>query len=93
MIYEMNTDAQTKEILEGQRRYREQLATQYAAGQIDTEKKYKAIIEEKDSSLAEMNEELANNKITIAEKDTVISEKDSTIAKLLAEIDALKNNS
>ncbi|SFC51142.1 PD-(D/E)XK nuclease family transposase [Butyrivibrio sp. YAB3001] len=65
LIYEMNTDAQTKEILEGQRRYREQLATQYAAGQIDTEKKYKAIIEEKDATIAELLAEidtLKNNK-------------------------------
>ena len=53
LIYEINTDEQTKEILEGRRRYREQLATQYAAGRIDAEKEYKSIIEEKDAELAE----------------------------------------
>ncbi|WP_026665127.1 hypothetical protein [Butyrivibrio sp. FC2001] len=31
MILELNTDNQAKEILEGQRRYREMLASQYAA--------------------------------------------------------------
>ena len=35
LIFELNTDNQAKEILEGQRRYREQMATQYAVGRMD----------------------------------------------------------
>lgn len=54
LILELNTDNQTKEILEGQRRYREQMATQYALGQKDTEEKYEGIIAEKDSKIAEL---------------------------------------
>ena len=42
MIFELNYDNQAKEILEGQRRYREQMNSQYTAGYTDAEEKYKA---------------------------------------------------
>ena len=54
LILELNTDDQAKEVLEGQRRYREQLATQYAAGVHETQKKYEAIIADKDATIAKL---------------------------------------
>jgi hypothetical protein len=58
LILELNTDNQTKEILEGQRRYREQMATQYAAGRLDTQKEYEAIIADKDKTISELLAEI-----------------------------------
>nr|MCR4777250.1 hypothetical protein [Lachnospiraceae bacterium] len=52
LILELNTDDQTKELLEGRRRYREQLATSYAAGEINATKKLNSVIEEKDATIA-----------------------------------------
>ena len=77
MIFTINSDDQTKEILEGQRRYREQMASQYTAGYTDAEEKLSAVISEKDA--------------LISEKDTLISEKDTLIAKLQAELKSIKN--
>ncbi len=62
LIFELNYDNQAKEIMEGRRRYREQLATSYAAGKIDGEKageekaaqKFTPIIAEKDATIAEL---------------------------------------
>ena len=44
---------QTKEILEGQRRYREQMASQYTAGYTDAEEKLNAVIAEKDAIISD----------------------------------------
>ncbi len=46
MIFELNYDNQAKELLEGQRRYREQMATQYASGVIDGKKELQPIIDD-----------------------------------------------
>ena len=84
MIFELNYDNQAKEILEGQRRYREQMNSQYTAGYTDAEEKYETVIAEKDNMLSEKD-------ATIAQKDDMLSEKDATIAKkngLLSEKDA-----
>ncbi|MBQ9589722.1 MAG: hypothetical protein IJR29_06010, partial [Butyrivibrio sp.] len=70
LIFTLNTDNQAKEILEGQRRYREQMASQYTAGFTDCEEKLNPIIKQKDE--------------VIVEKDNVIAEKDNTIAKMKA---------
>ena len=70
LIFTLNTDTQAKEILEGQRRYREQMASQYTAGFTDCEEKLNPIIKQKDK--------------VIAEKDNVIAEKNNTIAKMKA---------
>ena len=77
MIFTINSDDQTKEILEGQRRYREQMASQYTAGYTDAEEKLSAVISEKDA--------------LISEKDALISEKDTLIAKLQAELISIKD--
>ncbi len=44
MIFELNYADQEKYILEGQRRYREQMNSQYTAGYTDAEEKCKAEI-------------------------------------------------
>ena len=66
MIFTLNTDNQEKEILEGQRRYREQLATERAAGYLEAEEKYNGIINEitaeKDKEIAALMEELKKYK-------------------------------
>ena len=46
MIFELNYDNQAKELLEGQRRYKEMMASQYTAGYTDAEEKYAPIIDE-----------------------------------------------
>lgn len=77
MIFELNYDNQAKEILEGQRRYREQMNSQYTAGYTDAEEKYETVIAEKDNMLSE--------------KDATIANKDSEIAQLRAELEKYKN--
>ena len=78
LILELNTDNQAKELLEGQRRYREMMASQYTAGYTDAEDNYKSIIAEKDA--------------TIADKDAIIANNIATIAKLQKELDDMKKN-
>ena len=62
MIFTINSDDQTKEILEGQRRYREQMASQYTAGYTDAEEKLSAAIAEKDALIAKLQAELKSIK-------------------------------
>ena len=64
-------------MLEGQRRYREMMASQYTAGYTDAEEKFEEIIANKDA--------------TIADKDATIADKDALIKKLEKELKALKN--
>ncbi len=78
MIFTLNTDNQTAEILEGQRRYREMLASEHAAGVIEAETRLNSIIAEKDAA--------------IADKDAALADKDAIIEKLLSEIDSLKHS-
>ncbi len=66
MVLTLNTDNQAAEILEGQRRYREMLATARAEGVQETEEKYEKIIADKDA-------ELANKDAALAEKAATIS--------------------
>ncbi|MCR4777251.1 MAG: PD-(D/E)XK nuclease family transposase [Lachnospiraceae bacterium] len=80
LIFTLNTDDQSKELLEGHRRYREQLATSYAAGEINATKKLNSVIEEKDAIIADKDATIADNKATIADKDATIADKDATIA-------------
>ena len=56
LIFELNYDNQAKEILEGQRRYREQMNSQYTAGYTDAEEKNKA---EKEQMQDEINKQAA----------------------------------
>ncbi len=98
MIFTLNTDNQTAEMLEGQRRYREMMASEYAAGVIDTKEKFNKVIAEKDVTIADQAAELANKNSQIANKDAQIANKDSTIAeqadiikKLQAELDSMRS--
>ena len=76
MIFELDYSNQEKELLEGQRRYREQMNTQYVAGYTDAEEKCKA--------------ELAKLKALIAEKEATIAEKEALIAEKKAELEKYK---
>ena len=58
MIFELNTDNQAKELLEGQRRYREIMASQYAAGRIDAQEEYEKKLEEKDKTIEELQKRI-----------------------------------
>ena len=69
LIFTLNYDNQAKELLEGQRRYREVMATQYADGYADAEEKSQAalaekdaIISDKDATIASLQAELAKYK-------------------------------
>lgn len=84
LIFELNYDNQAKEILEGQRRYREQMNSQYTAGYTDAEEKYEPVLAEKDATIA-------NKDATIADKDTIIAEMSATIANLQAELEKYNN--
>ena len=59
MIFELNYDNQAKELLEGQRRYREQLATEYAAGVIDAKKELQPIIDGLEEKSANLEDEVS----------------------------------
>ena len=98
LIFELNYADQEKYILEGQRRYREQMNSQYTAGYTDAEEKYETMIaeknnmlSEKDATIAQKDDMLSEKDATIAKKDGLLSEKDATIAEkdgLLSEKDA-----
>ncbi|RKM59727.1 hypothetical protein D6856_10970, partial [Butyrivibrio sp. XB500-5] len=57
LIFELNYDNQAKEILEGQRRYREQMNSQYTAGYTDAEEKYEPELAQKESKISELCDE------------------------------------
>ena len=83
MVLTLNTDNQAAEILEGQRRYREMLATARAEGVQEAEEKYEKIIADKDAELAEKDATIAD---VVAQKNAAIN----TVAQLQAEIERLK---
>ena len=88
MILELNTDDQAKELLEGRRRYREQLATSYAAGEINTAKKLNPIIEQKDAVIASQNTEIAtlsDKNVSLTDKNTALSDENARLRKLLVD--------
>ena len=97
LILELNTDNQAKEILEGQRKYREQLATQYAVGRMDEREACKEEIEKlqdevdkKDAELDTANATISDLNATITSKDGTIKEKDIEITDLQALVATLK---
>lgn len=59
LVYEVNADTQAKELMEGRRRYREQLATSYATGEIKARKELSAIIADKDATIANLMARIA----------------------------------
>ncbi len=77
LMLEVNADTKAKELLEGQRRYREMMNSQYSAGYTDAEEKYEEII--------------AKNQAVIADKDATISDMQSIISKLEKELNDLKS--
>ena len=66
MIFELNYDNQAKELLEGQRRYREQMATEYAAGVRDAKKEMQPVIE----NLEGENSNLKNEVVDLKDENT-----------------------
>lgn len=90
MILELNTDNQAKEILEGQRRYREQMASQYAAGCIDTEEKYRVKLEEKNKVIEEKDKRLEAKDEVIEEQGKELDAANQTIADLRKQLEELK---
>ena len=67
MIFELNYDNQAKELLEGQRRYREQMATEYAAGVRDAKKEMQDVIDGLESKFEESESEVARLKALLKE--------------------------
>lgn len=65
MIFELDYSNREKDILEGQRRYREQMNSMYTAGYTDAEEKYLAEIAEKDAAIAKLDAEIAEKKASI----------------------------
>ncbi|SFC26878.1 PD-(D/E)XK nuclease family transposase [Butyrivibrio sp. YAB3001] len=82
LMYTINADDQTREILEGQRRYREQSASQYTAGFTDAEEQLMPIIEEDKVIMANQNATIANQEAIIADKDATIADQDIALANL-----------
>ena len=66
LIFTLNYDTQAKEILEGQRRYREQMNTHYTAGYTDAEEKYQAELADKDAALADKDATIASLQAELA---------------------------
>ena len=85
MIFELDYSNQEKELLEGQRRYREQMNTQYVAGYTDAEEKCKA-------ELAKLKALIAEKEATIAEKEALIAERKAIIAEKKAELEKYKKS-
>ncbi|MBR4667697.1 MAG: PD-(D/E)XK nuclease family transposase [Butyrivibrio sp.] len=65
MIFELNTDEETKYMLEGQRRYKEMIASQYAAGYSDAEDKLNPIIEAQKEELEKVKEDIAKKDLEL----------------------------
>ena len=70
MIVKLSTDDQTAEILEGQRRFREQMATT------------RHLLEDAQKKVAEMSETIADKEATIADKEATIAELQAEIQRL-----------
>ncbi len=91
MILELNTDDQAKAILEGQRRYKEQLATQYAVGRMDEREACKEEMEKLQDEVNTANATISDLNATITNKDVEITDLQALVATLKAENEELKN--
>ena len=92
MIVKLSTDDQTTEILEGQRRFREQMATTRHLLE-NAEKRVMELnvtIADKETAMAELNATIADKEATIADKEATIADKEATIADKDAIIAQLK---
>ena len=79
LIFELNYDNHAKDLLEGQRRYREQMNSQYTAGYTDAAEKFEQEISKKDATIAD-------NKAIIAARDATIADKNLEIETLKAKL-------
>ena len=74
MIFELNYDNQAKELLEGQRRYREQMATEYAAGVRDAKKEMQDVIDGLESEKADITAKYEKSESELARLKTLLKE-------------------
>ncbi|WP_035780547.1 PD-(D/E)XK nuclease family transposase [Butyrivibrio sp. LB2008] len=74
MIFELNYDNQAKELLEGQRRYREQMATQYASGVIDAKKELQPIIDDLEEKIENSEHEKSELKDEVSRLQALLKE-------------------
>ncbi len=74
MIFELNYDNQAKELLEGQRRYREQMATQYASGVIDAKKELQPIIDDLEEKVENSEHEKSELKDEVSRLQALLKE-------------------
>ncbi|MBR4669516.1 MAG: Rpn family recombination-promoting nuclease/putative transposase [Butyrivibrio sp.] len=74
MIFELNYDNQAKELLEGQRRYREQMATEYAAGVRDAKKEMQGAFDELEAKTADLTEKYEKSESEIARLKALLKE-------------------
>ena len=74
MIFELNYDNQAKELLEGQRRYREQMATQYASGVIDAKKELQPIIDDLEEKFENSEHEKSELKDEVSRLQALLKE-------------------
>jgi len=79
----MNMDQKEREILEGQRRYREQVASQYTAGYTDAEEKLTPVIDELQEKIDAANKTISEDKKTIAERDKTIADLQAQLKRAL----------
>jgi len=90
LIFELNYDNRAKDLLEGQRRYREQMNSQYTAGYTDAAEKFEQEISKKDATIADNKAIIASRDATIADNKATIAARDATIADKNLEIETLK---
>jgi predicted transposase/invertase (TIGR01784 family) len=88
LIFELNYDNRAKDLLEGQRRYREQMNSQYTAGYTDAAEKFEQEISKKDATIADNKAIIASRDATIADNKATIAARDATIANNKATIAA-----
>ncbi len=75
----LNTTDQEREILEGQRRYREQMASQYTAGYTDCEEKLNPVISNLSTQISGLNRQNSD----LNKKNSDLSQKNSDLNNLL----------
>ncbi|RKM55560.1 hypothetical protein D6853_08360 [Butyrivibrio sp. X503] len=93
MIFELNYDNQAKEILEGQRRYREQMNSQYTAGYTDAEEKYEPELAKNKAEISELrdeNTELNAEKAAFMQLINQLDEPDADKEAILSKLRELK---
>ena len=83
LIFELNYDNQAKEILEGQRRYREQMNSQYTAGYTDAEEKYEPELAQKESKISE----LCDENTELRDENSGLRDENAELKRKIAELE------